>query len=140
MKKTVTFFLFILGISGYVACRAGTSPPDEITYQSAIAADGVQHVRIEGGSYFFKPNRVIVKVNVPVELMISVETGLIPHTFVIQSPEAGIAVDQSLSSDAKTIRFIPTAIGKYNFYCKNKLLFFKSHREKGMKGVLEVVE
>lgn len=95
---------------------------------------------MEGGSYFFKPSRVIVHVNVPVELLVSVEKGLIPHTLVIQSPEAGIVVDEKLSSDAKTIRFTPTAIGKYPFYCKNKLLFFKSHREKGMAGVLEVVE
>ena len=140
MKKPVTFFLFILGIAGYVACRADAAPPEGMAYQSTIASDGVQHVRIEGGSYFFKPNRVIVKVNVPVELMVRIETGLVPHTLVIQSPEAGIAVDEKLSSDAKAIRFIPTAVGKYHFYCRNKLLFFKSHREKGMEGVLEVVE
>ncbi len=136
MKKLLTFFLLSLGIAGHAACRADT----EIAYQATIAADGVQHVRIEGGSYFFKPNRVIVKVNVPVELMVSVERGLIPPTLVIRPPGAGLAVDQSLSGDAKAIRFTPTAIGKYPFYCKNKLLFFKSHREKGMEGVLEVVE
>jgi len=140
MKKLLTFFLLSLGIAGHAACRADTSPPGEIVYQATLAADGVQHVRIEGGSHFFKPNRVIVKVNVPVELMVSVEKGLIPHTLVIQSPGAGMVVDQSLSSDAKAIRFTPTAVGKYPFYCKNKLLFFKSHRDKGMEGVLEVVE
>ena len=78
--------------------------------------------------------------NVPVELTVSMESGLIPHTLVIQSPEAGITVDQNLSSEAKIIRFTPTAVGKYPFYCRNKLLFFKSHRENGMEGVLEVVE
>lgn len=139
MKKTVTIFLFCFGFAGQGACQADTLPPDEI-YRATIAADGVQHVRMEGGSYFFKPNHVIVKVNVPVELLVSVEKGLIPHTLVIQSPEAGIVVDEKLSSDAKTIRFTPTAVGKHPFYCKNKLLFFKSHREKGMEGVLEVVK
>lgn len=139
MKNPVIIFMFCLGFAGQGACQADTAFPEEV-YQSTIAADGVQHVRIEGGSYFFKPNRVIVKVNVPVELMVSVEKGLIPHTLVIQSPEVGIEVDEKLSSDAKTIRLTPTAVGKYPFYCKNKLLFFKSHREKGMEGVLEVVE
>jgi plastocyanin len=138
--KVIRAILFIIGIAGYVTCRADVAPPEGMIYQATIAADGVQHVRIEGGSYFFKPNHVIVHVNVPVELVVSVESGLIPHTLVIQSPEAGIEVDQSLSSDAKTIRFTPTAVGKYHFYCKNKLLFFKSHREEGMEGVLEVVE
>ena len=106
MKKLTIFFLLCLGIAGYVTCRADTAPPKEIVYQATIAADGVQHVRIEGGGYFFKPDRVIVKVNVPVELTVSVEKGLIPHTLVIQSPEAGISVDESLSSDAKNIRFL----------------------------------
>jgi plastocyanin domain-containing protein len=140
MKNFAIFFLFCLGIAGYAVCRADTSPPEEVVYQATIAADGMQHVRIEGGGYFFKPNRVIVKVNVPVELTVSVEKSLIPHTLVIQSPEAGISVDEKLSSDARNIRFTPTAVGKYHFYCKNKLLFFKSHREKGMEGVLDVVE
>jgi plastocyanin domain-containing protein len=140
MKKLALSFLFCVGIAGYAVCRADTAPPEAVVYQATIAADGVQHVRIDGGSYFFKPNRVIVRVNVPVELTASVEKGLIPHTLVIQSPEAGISVDEKLSSDAKNIRFTPTAAGKYHFYCKNKLLFFKSHRDKGMEGVLEVIQ
>ena len=140
MKNCAIFLLLCLGFAGYAICRADTPPPQETVYQATIAADGVQHVQIEGGGYFFKPNRVIVKVNVPVELTVSVEKGLTPHTLVIQSPGAGISVDESLSSDAGIIRFTPTAAGKYPFYCRNKLLFFKSHREKGMEGVLEVVE
>ncbi len=139
MRNLAISFLFCLGVVGYAACRADASPPEEIIYR-ATTVDGVQHVQIDGGGYFFKPNHVIVKMNVPVELAVSVEKGLIPHTFVIQSPEAGISVDEKLSSDAKTIRFTPTAVGKYAFYCKNKLLFFRSHRAKGMEGVLEVVE
>lgn len=140
MKNFAIFFLFCLGLAGYATSRADTSPPREIVFQATIAADGVQHVRIEGGTDFYKPNHVIVKVNVQVELSASVEKGWIPHTIVIQAPEAGISVDEKLSSDAKNIRFTPTAAGKYHFYCKNKLLFFKSHREKGMEGVLEVVQ
>lgn len=140
MKNLATLTLFFIGITGYLVCRADAALSDRVVYQATIAADGVQHVRIEGGGYFFKPDRVIVKVNVPVELTVSVEKSLIPHTLVIQSPEAGISVDESLSSDAKNIRFTPTAVGQYPFYCRNKLLFFKSHREKGMEGVLDVVE
>lgn len=140
MRKPIAILLLCLSFAGQGASLAETSPPDRMVYQSIIAADGVQHIRIEGGSYFFQPNHLIVHVNVPVELTVSVERGLIPHTIVIHAPEAGIEVDQNLSSDAKTIRFIPTAVGKYHFYCKNRFLFFKSHREKGMQGVLEVVE
>jgi plastocyanin len=38
------------------------------------------------------------------------------------------------------IKFTPTKIGKYAMYCDKKLLWFKSHRERGMEGVIEVVE
>src|SRR5450759_303982 len=98
MKNSTTLFLFCLGIAGYAVSRADTSPPEEVVYQAIIAADGVQHVRIEGGTDFFKPNHVIVKVNVPVEFTANVEWGFVPHTLVIQSPEAGISVDEKLSS------------------------------------------
>lgn len=107
-------------------------------YVARVDQDGVQRVRIVGGSYFFKPSHVVVKANAPVELSLSVESGIAPHTFVIQAPEAGIAIDEELSTDAKTVTFTPTTAGKYAFYCKNRLLFFKSHRENGQEGVLEV--
>lgn len=139
MKPYATIFLFCLGLAGYAVCRADTPPPAESVYQATTGPDGVQHVEIKGGSYFFKPDHIIVKVNVPVELTVSIERGLIPHTLVIEAPGVGMSVDEKLSSDPKNIRFTPTAAGKYPFYCKNKFLFFKSHREKGMEGVLEVV-
>lgn len=109
-------------------------------YVAKVDADGVQRVRVLGGSYFFRPGRIIVKANAPVELSVSIEQGIAPHTFVLDAPEAGIAIDEDLSTDPKTIRFTATAPGKYAYYCKNKLLFFKSHRENGQEGVLEVVQ
>ena len=109
------------------------------TVQAAIGADGKQHVEIIGGSYFFKPDHIIVKANAPVEFSIKKEWGITPHTFVLKIPVSGIAIDETMSADAKTVAFTPTVAGNYTFYCRNKLLFFKSHEEKGMKGVLEVV-
>ena len=114
-------------------------PESGDTLQAAIGADGKQRVEIVGGSYFFKPDHIIVKANVPVEFSVKREWGIVPHTFVLKIPESGVAIDETLSTDAKTIAFTPTVAGKYTFYCRNKLLFFKSHEEKGMKGVLEVV-
>lgn len=139
MKASATLLVFCLGLAGIGPCRADAAAPGG-TVRASVAADGVQRVRIEGGSYFFKPSRVIVKARVPVELTVSVGRSVIPHSFVIQAPEAGIAVDESLSSEPKIIRFTPTAAGSYPFYCRNRLLFFESHRDKGMEGVLDVVD
>jgi plastocyanin domain-containing protein len=101
--------------------------------------DGVQRVRIEGGGYFFKPGHIVVKVNVPVELLASREAGVVPHNLVIKAPDAGISVDEELAAEIKKIAFTATAVGKYPIYCSKKLLFFASHRERGMEGVLEVI-
>jgi plastocyanin len=101
--------------------------------------DGVQRARIVAGSYFFKPGHIIVKVNMPVELVVSRESGLTPHDFVIRAPDAGIVVDQDLATEPKKIAFTPKKVGKYEFYCSKKPPLLASHRDRGMKGVLEVV-
>lgn len=101
--------------------------------------DGVQRVEIIGGSYFFKPNHIVVKVNVPVEIKIRKEGGLIPHNFVLKVPEAGMDFREDLSTEPRIIRFTPTRTGTYEFLCDKKSPFSShTHAEKGMKGVLEV--
>jgi len=105
-----------------------------------IDPDGVQRVEMFAGSYFFDPNYVVVKVNVPVELRIKKEAGMTPHNIMMKAPEAGIDVMQELGKEPTVIKFTPTKPGKYAFYCDKKLLFFKSHKDKGMEGILEVTE
>ena len=131
----LTCCLFFLGAGPAVSF----AQDQKEVYVAKVDPDGVQRVRIEGGGYFFKPNHIVVKVNVPVELLASREGGIVPHNLVIKAPEAGIAVEEDLATDIKKIAFTATAVGKYPFYCSNKLLFFASHRERGMEGVLEVV-
>jgi len=109
------------------------------TVQAVIDTQGKQRLEIVGGSYFFEPRHIIVKVNIPTELTVRREPGIVPHTFVIRNPDAGVLIDETLSTSAKTFAFTPVAVGKYTFYCRNKLLFFKSHKDKGMEGILEVV-
>jgi plastocyanin len=109
-------------------------------YKAVVDGDGVQKVEVLAGEYFFNPDYIVVKVNVPVELKIKKEPGIVPHDFVLKAPEAGIDVLESLSSEPKSIRFTPSKAGKYHYYCDKKLIFSKSHREKGMEGTLEVVE
>ena len=109
-------------------------------FKATIDKDSIQRVTILAGSYFFNPDYIIVKVNIPVELTISKESGITPHDFVIKETEAGIAIEESLRTETKTIKFTPNKVGKYHFYCSKKLLFFKSHKEHGMEGIIEVVE
>jgi plastocyanin domain-containing protein len=113
----------------------GQEPPQVVKPD----ADGVQRVRLVAGSYFFKPNHIVVKANVPVELTASRESGITPHDLVIRAEEAGINVKEDLASDPKKVAFTASKPGKYAIYCSKKLPFMAGHREKGMEGVLEVV-
>jgi len=107
-------------------------------FVAKIDPDGVQRVEVVGGSYFFNPNHIVVKVNVPVEMKVTMESGIIPHDIVLKAPEAGMDLEADLRDEPQVLRFTPTKTGEYTFYCDKKLLFFKSHKDKGMHGTLEV--
>ncbi len=109
-------------------------------YTATIDEDGVQRIEMTGGEYYFEPEHIMVKVNTPVELMVRKEPGIVPHNIVISAPDAGMDVRTKLANDAQVIMFTPTKTGSYPFICDKKFLFFKSHDEKGMKGVIEVIE
>jgi len=119
---------------------ASASMGEKSAYKAGIDSDGVQRIEVLAGGYFFNPDHIIVSVNIPVELKIKKEAGIVPHAFVIKEPGAGIDINESLSTEPKVIRFTPKKVGKYTFYCDKKLLFFESHRKKGMAGILEVTE
>jgi plastocyanin domain-containing protein len=107
-------------------------------FTASIGKDGLQRVDMLAGSYFFNPNYIIVKVNVPVEMKIRKESGITPHNFVLMYPDSGMNIHADLGNESTVIRFTPTKSGMYPFYCDKKLLFFESHKEKGMEGTLEV--
>ena len=102
-------------------------------------SDGVQRVQVVAGSYFFKPNHIVVKANLPVEFVARKEPGMAPHNLVIKAPEAGLAVEEDLGNEPRKIAFTATRPGKYEIYCSKKPPIGQSHRERGMVGVLEVV-
>jgi plastocyanin len=111
----------------------------EKRFVATVGADGVQHVDITGGDYFYDPNYIVVKVNTPVEFMVKKQPGWVPHDIMVKAPEAGIDFKVQLSDKPTPIKFTPTKVGKYQMYCDKRFLFFESHREKGMHGIIEVV-
>jgi plastocyanin domain-containing protein len=116
------------------------SPTKEKRAVATLDPDGVQRVEITGGEYYFDPNYIVVKVNVPVEFKVKKAKGYVSHDIVVKAPDAGIDFKVDLSDkETKTVKFTPTKIGKYPMECDKRLLFFKSHKERGMEGVIEVV-
>jgi plastocyanin len=136
--KTIKYLIVFLIFSGiaYAEDTAGK----QIIYNANVDTDGVQRVEITGSEYSFNPNYIIVKKDIPVEFIVKKTSGFIPHNIVIESPEAGINIRESMDTDPKVIRFTPTKAGKYPVFCDKRFLFFPSHRKKGMEGIIEVVE
>lgn len=125
--------LILAGVVGPVFGESGT--PVEVE----IAPDGVQRVSITMDSYSYLPNHLVVRAGQPVELILTSVTILTPHNFVLKEPVAGLSVAQDVGAGkTAVVRFTPTVPGVFTFYCDKKLLFFASHREKGMEGRLEV--
>ncbi len=112
----------------------------EQPFVAVIGTDGTQRAEITGGSYYFDPDFIVVKVNIPVELIVKKAGGSTPHSIALKAPEAGINFSVSLSKEPKIIKFTPKKTGKYPFWCTKRFLFLKSHKDHGMTGVLEVVE
>lgn len=129
---------FLLGV--LLALLFNHAGAKERRFVATPDKDGVQRLEMLAGEYFFDPNYVVVKVNLPVEIKAGKEPSIVPHNFVLKAPEAGLEIEESLSTEPKVIRFTPSKAGKYTFYCDKKLLFFKSHKDRGMEGVLEVTE
>lgn len=136
MKQSVCSFciviLMLLSVSGAETEKKRVFVP--------VDKDGIQRVEVNSGEYFYNPNHIVVKVNVPVEITIRKDPGVTPHDIVVQAPDAGIVIREELGTEEKTLMFTPTKAGKYVFYCSKKFLFFKSHQERGMEGIIEVTE
>jgi plastocyanin domain-containing protein len=133
IRRILLVFLVLSGLS--IAEEPATK-----VFTATTDPDGIQKVSIAGGEYYFEPNHIIVKVNIPVELSVKKVGGFVPHNIEMKAPEAGMKFEEAMSAEPKVIKFTPTKVGTYPFTCSKKFLFFKSHEEKGMKGVIEVIE
>jgi plastocyanin len=133
MKTILVVIAVLMGTLAGIAAREGKQvivPAD---------SDGVQRVAMEADSYAYRPDHIVVRAGVPLEITLTSVTTLTPHNFIIKEPKAGILIEQEVGAGKTiTVRFTPTQPGSFTFYCDKRLLFFKSHREKGMEGRLEV--
>jgi len=131
LSKRVGFILLALVLAG---CSSGLGRPAHVVVAVA-GGDGVQRVKVTAHTWWFEPNRIVVKQGAPVELTIKNAALLVPHNFTCMEKGAGIEVSEDLGMlrGQKRVRFTPTRAGEYEFYCH-----VGSHAKKGMKGVLVV--
>jgi len=98
-----------------------------------------QVIEITLDSYTIKPDKITVKVGQPVTLKVKNEATFIPHNLAIKSPDAGFDVKLDLSAGKSgEVSFTPTKAGSYEMICDKAPPVGKSHKEKGMHGLLVV--
>jgi plastocyanin len=118
-----------------LGCSSGVGRPVQEVHAVA-GPDGVQRVEVVAHSYWFEPNRIVVKANLPVELRVKNGGPFVPHNLSCRAPEAGIEVHEDLGLlwDGEMARFTPTAPGEFRFFCDKG-----GHSKKGMTGTIVVV-
>jgi plastocyanin domain-containing protein len=135
LRALTAVLILLLGSAGYGQESKGNR------IVATIGPDGVQKVEITAGSYYFDPDTIVVKVNVPVVFVVKKVGGIVPHSIFLKAPEAGIDFSISLRKTPTNISFTPTKVGQYPFWCTKRAPFSsKSHKDHGMTGVLEVVD
>ena len=85
------------------------------------------------------PQEIQLVADQPAILRLVNTDSITPHNFTMMAPDdaADINVDV-LGGESVDVQLKPLPAGRYSFYCGNKLMFMKSHREKGMEGTLVV--
>ncbi len=126
--------LAALGAAG-CATSGSKLPVSEVTARTD--SRGVQIVDVDVHTYYFKPNRILVKAGQPVELAIHFKSFFVPHNFSCKHSESGIDIDKSAGfmsfRRTKRVTFTPQKPGDYDFFCG-----VGSHMMKGMTGTLVV--
>ncbi len=110
-----------------------------VEYPVEAADSSPVTVTIKLGDYRFSPDRIKVVAGQPVRLVLTNTDGITPHNFTLKDPAGGLDLDVDIAAGkTREIEFVPQTPGSYPFFCNKKVVFLKSHRDRGMKGTLTV--
>ncbi len=126
----IVLALFWFGVPEPALSQMSTPP---------AATERVIEYTISMRDYRFHPNDLTAVVGYPVVLTLINPERITPHNFTLETGAAEPVIVDIGAGETKTVRFTPNAPGTYTFYCKSKLLWFKSHRDHGMEGTLRVL-
>ena len=109
------------------------------TAQAAEPQATPQVIEVKLDSYTIKPDKITVKAGQPVTLKVKNEASFIPHNLIIKAPQAGVEVKVDVGAGKSgEVSFTPTQPGSYEMICDKSPPIGKSHKAKGMHGLLIV--
>lgn len=131
MRSVAPVLVVLLFVPG---CTSGLNRPvHEVTAKAD--AQGVQRLTITTHTFYFEPNRIVVKANQPVELKVRNGSWLVPHNLSLKASDGGLDLEADVHplGGSRVLRFTPTRPGEYSFYCDKD-----EHMKKGMTGTVVV--
>ena len=123
-----------LALSGIVQAE-----PNPEAWWARPGPDGVQRIYIRCGPDFIDPAQIVVRANVPVELVVSAPADLADHSFTADLPRAqSFLVDIPVGPEQRNVAFIPGLQGKFKSACRDNKAS-KDPKEKQKRGELTVI-
>ncbi|QQG47363.1 MAG: cupredoxin domain-containing protein [Candidatus Woesebacteria bacterium] len=121
----------VLFNSARMAASSTVSSSQEASSSPSVAGESnsVSQISIRGGSFYFKPDEIRVKVGTKVSILFTNDEGT--HDFVID--EFKVKSETIKGGVTTTVEFTPDKTGTFEFYCS-----IGNHRQMGMKGKLIV--
>jgi plastocyanin len=113
------------------SCTSGLKRP-VVSVELEPDASGVQRVVVNMHSFYFEPNRIVVRAGHPVELVLKNRAKLIPHHFTIA--DSSLAMSAGAWLGTGHLSFMPKTPGSYEFFCH-----VGHQAKKGMIGTLVVL-
>lgn len=118
-----------------IAVSLACAPPGAAQPPAATA----RTVSVELGGYRYAPDRITMAAGETLRLELVNTDKLTPHNFTLKDAGAGLDLDVDVKAGkSETVSIAPSVPGSYVFYCSKKLPLMKSHRERGMEGMLVV--
>ena len=103
------------------------------------AQETPQEITLILGDYRFTPDSLEVQAGRPVILTLINKDRFTLYNFIMQDIGAGLDIDSKVAAGSTTaIEFTPETAGSFTFYCSKKLPLMKSHRARGMEGMINV--
>ena len=134
MIRSVTGHPALILALGCILCAVFIPTPSGLQ-----AAPPPRSIPVNIGDYRFSPDRISVLPGETIRLELTNTDSLTPHNFTLKDAPAGLDVDIDVSAGkTEIVDITPLAPGTYKYYCNKKLLFMKSHRDRGMEGTLVV--
>jgi plastocyanin len=102
--------------------------------------DKADVIDVKMGGYRFMPHEITLRANTPAVLRLVNTDNIVTHNFTLKIPDSSVDIDvDAIGGESVDVQIGPLPVGSYPFHCGSKLLFFESHREKGMEGTLIVM-